>query len=130
MSRRARAPRGGRPTRRIARSCSSEASGISEKSIFRGAAVRRALLATRPACADEADRFDMTRCPQCVGHDDDVAEYRPSETKKPSFLYGVSDVRTIQGVRIAEHRGGLLECDAMFGQIRPGLLRVSFEHLV
>jgi hypothetical protein len=54
-----------------------------------------------------------------------VAEYRPSEAKKPSFPCGVLDVRAIQGVRVSEHRGGLREYDAMFGQIRSSLLRIA-----
>ena len=56
---RARSPSGGRPTRRMARSCSPEASGISEKSIFRAAPVRGSLLPAREPRTDDTDRFDI-----------------------------------------------------------------------
>jgi hypothetical protein len=53
-------PRGGRPTRRIARSCSSDASGISEKSIRRVGVVR--LLSFRLArLALTMQRWKLTR---------------------------------------------------------------------
>lgn len=54
----------GRPTRRIARSCSSDASGISEKSIRRAGLVRRPFLPARAPCADDADCLAIAGPPQ------------------------------------------------------------------
>ena len=68
--------------------------------------------------------------PQRVGHDHDVAEHRPSETKKPSLADGVLDVRAIHSVRVTEYRGGLLECNAVLRSIRRSLLDVPLEHTV
>ena len=63
ISRRAPVPIGGRPTRRIALSCRSDVSGISEKSIPRRVTIRRPFLPARPPRTDDADRFDMACCP-------------------------------------------------------------------
>jgi hypothetical protein len=61
ISRRAWVPSGGRPTRRIARSCASDASGRSEKSIFLRAGIRRPFFSARSSRSDDPDRFDISR---------------------------------------------------------------------
>ena len=128
ISRRARVPIGGRPTRRIARSCRSDVSGISEKSIPRRVTIRRPFLPARPPRTDDADRFDMACCPLRIRHYHNVAEHGRTKTKKSSFSHRVGHIWTIQCVGIREHRGGVIERDAMFGQIRRGLLRIPLKH--
>lgn len=76
-------PIGGRPTRRIALSCSGDESGISEKSILRE--VGRALAAARPARADDADRFAMTTPPQGIDHHAHSLFTRQPKPPKASF---------------------------------------------
>jgi hypothetical protein len=64
INRRAVSLRGGRPTRRMARSWLSKASGTSLKSILRG--VRRAYTPARASRADTADRFDIGSSPESM----------------------------------------------------------------
>ena len=129
MSCRAWAPIGGRPTRRIARSCSSDASGRSEKSIARRTAVGRSFFAARPPRADDADRFAIVCLPLRIGHDQDAVKHRASDLEKPSFFCGVPDVRAIERDGISEYRRGFIECDAMLDEICRSLLPVPLEHL-
>src|ERR671919_1364618 len=82
ISRLASAPKGGRPTRRIAPSCAGEASGMSEKSIPRRRRIARPLLAARPVRADDADAFAIVWPPHGVGHDEHTARRRVAQSQK------------------------------------------------
>ena len=58
----------GRPTRRMARSCAAESSGMSEKSILREAVVSLSFPAARPTrAADDADERGISLPPLSVG---------------------------------------------------------------
>ena len=129
MSRRARVPSGGRPTRRIARSCAPDASGRSEKSIFLRATVRRPFFSARSPRGDDSDRVDMSRSPLGVGHHQHSARDGPPEAEKPTFVGGVANVRAVQAARIREDGGSLVERDIVLGQVSGGLACVPFEHL-
>ena len=129
MSCRASVPIGGRPTRRIVRNCSSDSSGMSEKSIFARATVRRAFLAARPPRADAADRFALASLPLCAGDHRNTIENRSSNPEEPWFFRPVAGVRGSQGSRVGEDSRGLVERDAVLDEIRHGLLRVPFEHV-
>src|SRR5262249_11282525 len=102
ISRRAATPKGGRPTRRMARSCAGDASGMSEKSIPRRR-IRRPLFAARPPRADDPETFAIVSPPDGIGHDEDAAGCRPAESEQSSLLLGVPQIRAIEGVRVAEH---------------------------
>ena len=128
MSRRARVPSGGRPTRRIARSCASDASGRSEKSIFLRRGIRRSFLSARPPRADDSDRVDISRSPLRVGDYQHTTCDGPPEAEKTTLVGRVPNVRAVQAVRIREHRGGLVERDIVLGQVGGGLALVPFEY--
>jgi len=83
ISRLASAPKGGRPTRRIARSWAGEASGMSEKSIPGRRRVGRPLFPARPACADDADPFAIVSPPHGICHDEHAAGHRAAEPQEP-----------------------------------------------
>ena len=100
-------PRGGRPTRRIARSWTADASGISEKLILLECPpVGRTFLAARPARADDADRLDIASPPAGIGHHEQTARRGPTESQVSRLLLRVSNVRTIERFGVAEHACG------------------------
>jgi len=71
----------------------SDASGRSEKSIFRRTTVGRSFSAARPPCADDADRLAMCCLPVCEGHEQDPVKDRATKAEKPSLVCRVSNVR-------------------------------------
>ena len=108
ISRRAAAPKGGRPTQHSARSCAEDASGISEKSIPRRR-VGRPFFPARPARADDANCFAIASPPYGVGHDEHTAAHRTAQAQKSSLLLGVTQIRAIEGLRVTEDRRRLFE---------------------
>ena len=116
ISRRAAEPKGGRPTRRIARSCAEETSGMSDKSIP-GRRIGRPLLAARPARADDADALAIASPPRGIGHAEHAASRRSAQSQESRLLLGVTQIRAIEGIRIAENGPGLLEGDPMLGPV-------------
>src|SRR6266545_1366461 len=116
MRRRAAAPKGGRPMRRIAPSCPEDTSGISEKSIP-PRRIGLALLPTRSPRADDADAFAIASPPHCIGHDEHAAGCRTAESQGSSLPLGMMQIRTIEGLGIAEHGRGLFERDSVLGAV-------------
>src|SRR5438105_9295026 len=103
ISRLASAPKGGRPTRRIARRCAGDTSGMSEKSIPRRRRIGRPLFAARPARADDADPFTMVSPPHGIGHDEHAIRRRAAQSQESRLLVGVTQVWAVRGIRSAEH---------------------------
>src|SRR3972149_4779686 len=97
ISRRAAAPKGGRPTRRIASIWAGEASGMSEKSILRR--IGRPLFAARAARADDADALAIVLPPHGVGHDEHVAGRRAAQPQEPRVLLRKPSTPDGRGVR-------------------------------
>ena len=108
MSCRATLPSGGRPTRCMARSCSSDDSGRSEKSIPRGR-VRRPFFAARRARRDDPDVFDIALPPSRIAHHEQPSGCCP---RQPTI----------------EHRGRFVKAYAMLDGIGGRLSRVPLEH--
>src|SRR5437773_3827967 len=127
MRRRAAAPKGGRPMRRIAPSCPEDTSGISEKSIP-CRRVSLALLPARTPRADDADAFAIASPPHCIGHDEHAAGCRTAESQGSSLPLGMTQIRTIEGIRIAEHGRCLFERDPVLGAVDRRLPSVPLEH--
>src|SRR5438445_6288194 len=128
ISRLASAPKGGRPTRRIARRCAGDTSGMSEKSIPRRRRIGRPLFAARPARADDADPFTMVSPPHGIGHDEHAIRRRAAQSQESRLLVGVTQVWAVQGIRIAEHGLRFFERDPVLGAVDRGLPRVPLEH--
>src|SRR6266545_7404958 len=126
INRRAATPKGGRPTRRIARSCAGDASGMSEKSIP-NRRIGRPLFPARPARADDEDTFAIASPPQGIGHNERAAGCRPAQAQESSLLLGVTQIRAIEGLRVAEHGRCLCERDPVLGTVDRGLPRVPLE---
>src|SRR2546426_3650942 len=82
ISRLGSAPNGGRPTRRIARSCTGEVSRISEKSIPRRRRVGRALFAARAARADDANPLAIVSPPHGIGNDEHAPRHRTAQSQE------------------------------------------------
>src|SRR5262245_53229213 len=127
ISRRAATPKGGRPTRRMARSCAGDASGMSEKSIPRRR-IRLPLFAARPPRVDDPETFAIVSPPDGIRHDEDAAGCRPAQSERSSLLPGVPQIRAIEGVRVAEHGRRLVERDSVLAAVDCGLPRVPLEH--
>src|SRR5262245_12311795 len=127
ISRRAAAPKGGRPTRRSARSCAEDASGISEKSIPRRR-VGRPFFPAPPARADDANCFAIASPPYGVGHDEHTAGHRTAQAQKSSLLLGVTQIRAIEGPRVTEDRRRLFKGDSVLGAVDRCFPRVPLEH--
>lgn len=53
---------------------------------------------------------------------------RLSQSKEASFVFRVVQIRTVEGVRIGEHSGGLIKRHAMLTQVRGGLACVPLDH--
>jgi hypothetical protein len=120
ISLRASVPKGGRPTRRIARSGAGEASGMSAKSIPGRRRIGRSLFAARLARADDANAFAIVT-PHAAGR-------HASQSQESRLLLGVMQIQAVEGIRIAEHSFRLLERDPMLGAVDRGLSRVPLEH--
>src|SRR3989442_14114868 len=103
ISRLASAPKGGRPTRRIARSCAGDTSAMSEKSIPRRRRIGRPLFAARPARTGDADPFAQGSPPHGLGHDEQSGRRRATQPQESWLLVGVVQVWAVLGIRIAEH---------------------------
>jgi len=82
INRLASAPRGGRPTRRIARSSAGEASGMSEKLILGRRRIGRPLFPARAARANDPDAFAIASPPDGVGHDEHAAGRRAAQSQE------------------------------------------------
>src|SRR5436309_12766201 len=104
ISRLASAPNGGRPTRRITRSCADEASGMSEKSIPRRRRIGRPLFTARPPRADDADSFAIVLPPRGLSHHDHAVFRRAASSPGSRVFLRVTHFLPSQG---AEHGGCL-----------------------
>ena len=126
ISWRGSSPSGGRPTRRIAFSCSADESGMSEKSICRR--VRRPLAAARSPRADDPDRFGIATSPECVRDHEHASTSRSTKPQEPRLRRRVLQVRAIERVGIQEDGHRVVERDAVLRRVGLSLPRVPLEH--
>src|SRR5207247_6205945 len=102
---------------------------MSEKSLAGGRRrIGRAFLAARPARANDADAFAIVSPPHGIGHDEHASGPRPAQPQEPRFCRGMTQVRTVEAVGIAEHGCCLFKGHSVLGTVRCGLPRIPLEH--